>query len=594
MNRITSFIIGMSLLWVSIPLYAQDDGGGVNPYSYRRDFRRMDRYEIAQKQTELRNVLNWALPNIDPGIMKKIVDEQGNVTVFIRGKRRYSVSKDGDITMFTNGMKTRTDKVLSSGERYTYRYYTQDGARVMTRNEFGDLLSVERIGEGDRTLEVFDSHLNLLYENQYDKQGHWMHDLVNNIWTRFNQGRQMEDRRNGKDGPVIAQYFEGEKFGKVGLWKHSLLDGSYARYDIVHYDELKEVYGFDGTLMVKNTWGDDHRIKLSETFVDGMGKPTHSFQIFGDFGLLKEGLIFHDTINNTTEWMVEIVHNWKGSLHRYSDNISLMQRTHYDVEGKPDKVTLITETLDGKLEDTGEVMVEFVYLWEIADMSYDQFVEYVKSQITDDRLEDLNIDEVLPALYEQIKKNEYSGKAYAGMALVFDVINLNVTLYNINNHSYVSLYVGNTPNETVFGNAIKASEYYEDIADLNDDGEISYEERTAFEEIVLAGFYLEMVNRDVDLADLFGREFTYTLPYTGEEDGVEVEYIAEIKVTVVPQYDADGNFTGAYIDMEKVGEGSSPYHMKFLSAEVIEQIDAGARINWPDASGDSADAALGF
>ncbi len=585
MKKVHLLIITVLFIVMSIPLYAEEGGSSVNPYSYRRDFRKMDRYEISQKQTELRNVLNWTLPNVDPGIMKKIVDDQGNVTVYIRGQKRYSVSKSGDITYYTNGMKTRTDKILSNGKKYTYRLYTQDGNKVTTRNEFGDVLSHERIGEGDRVLEIYDSHDNLLYENDYDRQGHWMHDLVNNIWTRFDRGMQKEERRGAKEGPVIAEYFRGEKFGENGFWRHDLLTNTYARYDSLHTDEQMEVYGFDGTLMARNTW-EKHRLKLAETFVDSEGKRTHTFREYGDFGLTREGLFFHDDINDTIEKMTEIVHAWRGSLHLYSDNVNTLARTHYDVEGKPDYITLLAEDEDGSLVDTGELRTDFVYLWEISDMSYEKFAEFIKSEVPENRWEDLNLDEALPALFEEIKKNEYSGKAQASMAVVFDMVNLNISLYNINNHSYLTVYVGSEPSENIFAQSFADSGYYDNIADLDGNGDVSYKEAIIFEEQILKEFYFELVRDEVDIADLLGEDFTYTAIYTvteGDgEDAREVEKTVDITVSLAGDYDTEDTLIGVYIDMEKVGEGSKPYHMKYLTQEVIEQIDAGLRISWAE------------
>ena len=409
--------IYISILILSSLFLSRAGAEEINPESYRGDYYKMPINEELEKKALLRDDLNWKVPGVASAPVA-IMDREGNITVYQGGKRRYSISKDGTVTYYTNNVKTAGKRRLEeSGELYLFRTYQQgDDGRLSIFNEWGDKLGEEEYGLDDKLMKVYDSYGNLANIFEYDNEGYWMFNLINRTWTRYEEGLPKEQRLGSKDGVRIAHWEEGTHFGISGLWKVEIgWDGEQTKdmfYTLYNEfaDEEYEMYHVDGYLIRSWSWK-DHRMVRSEHV-------THfRYGKYGDFGATEEGDI----------WYGEDSFRWEGWTHNYlgSQLVSAV-RTYADEDYYDERIFDLNGNIDKVLridENTGETLVvleDSVYFYEVVNLSLDEMKEFFN----------LTSDEVALYLYEKKEELKAKDKALSSFFGVYNGLQMGFTVYD--------------------------------------------------------------------------------------------------------------------------------------------------------------------
>jgi len=419
------FLIGIFFISTS---YAE-----VNPYNYRKDFYRMPVWDRIEEKSLLETTLNTKLRQLVPQTPVEVKDREGNVVVISGGKRRYSISRDGTVTYYANNTKTHSRRLLrdddgddfKSGELYLFRTYQRENpssGRFVVFNEWGEIVGYEVWGLDNKLLERQDHLGRPTYRYEYDDTGYWEHDLINDIWKRYEQEIPVEERRNSKEGEIIAHWEKGEFFGIRGLWRierdwngERVADVRWTLYDEFG-KELYITYNADGAVIRRYTWV-KHRLILEEDL------QNFDYILHNDFGRFEEGVIWDGERFSRWEY------HWEGSklvdaINNYDDDVDFYDRRVYDLDNK----VIRTERRDKR---TGRLMVilnESIDFSEVEDLNVEELAEY------------FNIDiQLAQVLFEWIEEMRRRGKAGASLFGQLDFAEATLTLFDENNQPFSTL-----------------------------------------------------------------------------------------------------------------------------------------------------------
>ena len=362
---ILEFIIILLFLTLSFPSYSES----LNPFSYRHDYYLLPVENKIQKQALLRYKLNWKKPSVALPYPLEVTDREGGKVISHQGKRRISLSPEGDITYFANNTRTHTKRILSKGGFYLFRVYVGRGSLREVKNEFGETIGWEEYGLDGKLLLRYDACRRPLYKYEYDKEGYWEYNFINKIWKRYERGIPGEERRGSKKGALVAYWREGEFFGKSGLWRiekgwdgEKITDLFYTLYDPFG-KEWYEVYHKEGYLVKRGMWK-KHRLVLEENLTE------FSYRKYGDFGIEEEKYIENHMADAV--WRYER----RGSrivraIRIYPDQDFYDERI-YDINQNIDKVV----RKDRFSDEVIAVLKGRIYFGEVKNMSVEELKDF--------------------------------------------------------------------------------------------------------------------------------------------------------------------------------------------------------------------------
>lgn len=374
----------------------------INPYSYLpRSIRRLG----SQAQRMKKPLLNAAPQN--PAI---VTDRYGNKTIYQKGKQRLAINRDGTETYYANNQKSfqKVDGKLT--RRFEYH-----GAETTILNEWGDVLGYEKYGLGGKLLDGYNANHNLTSRREYDGRGYWQIDETTNVWKRYELDAPAEERRGGKDGPLIA-YWKQEN---GSLWRIEMtadeqgnaVEGNKTRYDRFGI-EYYETFANDGTKVRSFKW-ENHRLKYE---ID----QTNHFKKYNLFGVEEEGFLSQAGVEYA-EW----IHTWEGTRHLSARNPYTNEVRYYDANGNIDKLTVVITQKDvdrdkAKADDdpykigwsddnVGKeyLLDDYIYFYEVKDLSASQLQALLGTT-----------DKIAALIYQRIGELKAEGKADAGLAFV--------------------------------------------------------------------------------------------------------------------------------------------------------------------------------
>jgi|GEM_PF-4579844 len=392
----------------------------INPNSYRHDYYKMPPQEEVQKKALTEKPLNLALPKITPYQPQIVIDEEGNILVYLGGKKAFAISKDRKtITYFANGAKTHSDKIINSGTLYRYRFYIYKGfsGRVRIENENGETLGWEIWGLNGKLLEREDAFGKTILRRIYDSNSRnfWEVNYLNNTWTRYEDNLPKEEHLGAKSGPLLAYWRKGTFFGKSGLWKiekgwdgEKIVDMYYTLYDEFASEPYEE-YHKNGYLVKKWHWK-NHTLVLEEDLIH------FSYKKYGDFGLIEDKYIE----NYTTDaiWISKYNGSRIAKSVRIYEDKNFYDERIYDLNGNIDKVVRrdkLTGQIIAFLEDR-------IYFWEVKDLDLEGIKDFF--DVSPD------IAEYIYFWKEDMKKK---GKSSASLLGIRDFVSGTIVLHNENN-----------------------------------------------------------------------------------------------------------------------------------------------------------------
>ncbi|MCM8827160.1 MAG: hypothetical protein NC904_06545 [Candidatus Omnitrophica bacterium] len=338
----------------------------IDPNSYRHDYYMPTLQEDIQNRALLSMSLNSIIPRLTPVYPNIVVDAEGNKTIYFNGKPILSTSKDGTLTYFINGVKSYSEKLLDSGERYVFRVYRLHSHSLLEiQNEFGDTVGWEILGLDNRVVERLDGYGRKIYRLEYDGGNYWRYDVVNKIWTKLRYGLPVEERFGSKKGDIIAYWKEGTFFGETGLWRiekgldengeirdmYYNLYNKYATEDYLRYQD-------NGALVGRKDWSKGLRLE------EKWGAQLDYYR-YGDFGVNEEGDIYHDSL--IERWAYEYNGSKLLRAKRFYPDIPYYDERIYDDNGNVIKILRKGINTDEEL-----VLEEIIYFSDVENMSVEQ------------------------------------------------------------------------------------------------------------------------------------------------------------------------------------------------------------------------------